>query len=169
MLGLSVLTMALAVAGDAGPTGKWEVEATPGSVLISQEGSAPWRQGTPTLVVRCRVWKESGKWGTNRDKEVYVFYRSGYPAGNADVLASLDGAAPKKHWGSPSTDGKSLFLRTSMDPFLRSLLEHETLTLVVKPDKNEALPEASFALAGLGEALKPFMEQCPLKEKKGKQ
>jgi hypothetical protein len=171
MLGWLPLLILATAAESVGSTsfGQWEVSAEPGRVAISQRGSAAWTTGTPELIIRCRVWEEEGKWfGHHKDKEAYIFYAPGYASESADVLVSLDAGAPKKHWGSSSTDGKSLFLRTNMDSFIKSLLEHEKLTLVVKPDKKEPFPEVSFALSGLGEALKPFVEQCPLKEKKKK-
>jgi invasion protein IalB len=172
MLALSLLIAASAATAEGAATtshGRWELTAEPGRVAISQRGSAAWNSGTPELIVRCRVWEEEGKWfGKHKDKEAYVYYPAGFPSETGDVFVSLDGGAPKKHWVSVSTDGKSYFLRTNMDNFIRSLREHEKLTLVVKPDKQEPYPEISFALPGFGEALTPFVEQCPLKEKKGK-
>jgi hypothetical protein len=169
MLALSLLIVATAATEGAASTshGQWEVTAEPGRVAISQHGSAAWDTGTPELIVRCRVWEEEGKWfGKHKDKEAYLYYPAGYSAESGDAFVSLDGAATKKHWMTVSTDRKSMFLRTNMDSFIHSLLGHETLSLVVKPDKKDPLPEVSFALSGFDEALKPFVEQCPLKEKK---
>ena len=166
-----IVALFLAPAGAASNNaGKWEVNSRQGLVTISQRASASWSGAVPELILRCKVWKEQGKlFGTNREKDAYLFYGPGFSAAEGDVLVSFDGAAPKKYWGAPSTDRKSFFLMAMFkgtDSFVRALLEHERMSFVVTPKKQQPLPEISFALSGLSEALGPFLEQCPIKNLK---
>jgi hypothetical protein len=150
--------------------GPWEVSTQPGRVVVAQDAAVAWAGQHPTLVIRCRVYKESGKMGTVRDKEVYLFHDHGFLTEQSDVFARFDGAAAKKSWGNRSTDGKSFFLRGGdfgdSDKLVGRLLLHKTMSLVVQPDKADPLPEISFDLADLADALTSFKEQCPIKEKK---
>jgi hypothetical protein len=165
-LSLSAIAGVAAAAEPAGATGKWEVEARDGLVTITQRAKGAWTGASPLLVLRCKVWKESGKWGTNREKDAYLFYGPGFKSEEGDVMVSFDGAPAKKFYGAPSTDRKSFFLMAMFkgtDSFVRALLQHQTMDLVVTPKKQEPLPAISFELAGLKEALGPFLEQCKIK------
>ena len=151
--------------------GKGKVEADGSRVFVSQASGTAWPAGTPRLVLRCAVVVERGelKWikHTSRTKEAYLFYGAGLPKNQGDFTVTFgDDPEPRKYSGEQSTDGKSLFVRgkfSNLDPFLRSLLEHSNMTVVLKPKGEAPMPPLSFDLAQLGEALSEWREACPIK------
>jgi hypothetical protein len=151
--------------------GKWRVDVDPGRVIVSQRADAEWSGTVPRLVLRCRVVVETAEIKfikhTNRIKEAYLFYGPGLPA-EGDFAVRFGGdEPPKKYTGEKSEDGKSLFVRGklgNLDPFLRSLLGHSKVTLVLTPKGREPLPDVSFDLTQLDQALAEWREGCPIKE-----
>jgi hypothetical protein len=142
----------------------WLVDAKAGKVVVTQEAPVEWtnaegKKSRPELVLRC----------AGGEKEAYLFYALGYPSREGDIFAQFENEPkPKKYWGAPSQNGQSLFLTgfwgKGTDGFIKALLQHQTLTLTVKPKKKDALPPLIFELHGLAQALEPWLAACPLKK-----
>jgi len=176
MLALPVLlaVTAAAAAGTAN-VGPWKVVVDEGRVFVSQEADTGWPGGAPRLVLRCTVEVQTGELKfikhTAHIKEAYLFYGAGFPSDQGSLLASFEGEPkPRSYWGAPSQDGKSLFVsgtltRGGPDAFIRAMLQHSKMTLAVKLKKKDALPDLSFDLARLDDALAEWREKCPLKDK----
>jgi hypothetical protein len=176
MLALSAL-IAVTAAATAGTSdvGPWKVVVDGDRVFVSQDAATSWPGGAPRLVLRCTVEVQRGelKWvkHTARIKEAYLFYGAGFPTEQGDLLASFEGEPkPRSYWGAPSQDGRSLFVsgtftRGGPDAFIRAMLQHPKMTLAVKLKKKDPLPDLSFDLARLDDALAAWLEKCPIKEK----
>ena len=150
--------------------GEWKVEKEANRIVVSQAGSAAWPSpdgsgpGThPRIVLRC----------ANGVKEGYLFYEEGFPVAG-DVFITYDDlpGKPQKYNGKPSTDWKSLFLigpglfDSGPDAFIRTMREHSKMTLVTKLKKRNPLPEETFDLRLLDDALTEWLAACPIKPKK---
>ena len=145
--------------------GGWEVAVQGSFVVVSEASAAEWpsfdglgKKAKPELILRCATG----------DKDAYLFYSWGLPRADTDLFVRFDGEAqPKKYYGGASQDGKSVFFSgfwsRGTDGFVRSLLEHKTLTLALKPKKLPSPPDATFDLEGLESALKEWTQACTLK------
>ena len=163
-----VLSLASAAAPPANTLGLWKVELESGRTIVYQRGD----RGASALrfIVRCKVEETKflpGVKHTSRNREAYFFVArdAGSLPDHGDVIVSLDNEPqPKKYYATRSTDGRSLFINFP-DALIRSMLEHSTASVVIKPSHRDAMPAVAFALAGLRDALAPLLEQCPMKEK----
>ena len=176
MLALPVLfAMTAAAAAGTSNVGPWKVEVDEDRVLVSPAAATDWPGGAPRLVLRCTVEVQTGELKfikhTARIKEAYLFYGAGFPSDQGSLLASFEGEPkPRSYWGAPSQDGRSLFVsgtltRGGPDAFIRAMLQHPKMTLAVKLKKKDVLPDLSFDLAKLDDALAQWREKCPLKDK----
>jgi hypothetical protein len=146
--------------------GSWAIDSDRGSVIVTQSAAVTWPgppgepAEKPELVLRC----------AGGEKEAYLYFAHGFPAKDGDLFVRFEGetAKPKKYWGAPSHDGRSIFVTgfwaKGTDGFVKSLLESKgrTVAITLKPKKKEPLPEARFDLAGLDTALGQWLRVCPL-------
>jgi len=103
----------------------------------------------PTLILRC---------SENRT-EVYVTWDLYLGLDSTRILERFDSQkARTRSWGV-STDRKASFFRGGHVGFAKKMMEHEKLLLQVTP-YGESPVMATFALGGLGEAIKPLREAC---------
>ena len=173
MFSLSALFL-VATAAQAAETqnvGAWKVEVEANRVFLSQPAGSASPGSRPELVLRCSVWEDKSQiiGRHHHDKEAYFFYAPGFASGERELVATFDGDPPKKYWGGLSTDRKSLFFKEGFgetaDGFIRSLRAHSKLSIVVKSKEKDPPPEYSFDLAGINEALTPWLKLCPMKNK----
>jgi hypothetical protein len=163
-----VLSLASAAGPPANALGRWKVELESGRTIVYQRGDRG--ASALRLILRCKTEETKflpGVKHTARNREAYFFVArdAGSLPDHGDVVVNLDDdPQPKKYYSTRSTDGRSLFINFP-DAFIRTMLEHSTASVVIKPSHRDAMPAVSFDLAGLRDALAPLLEQCPMKEK----
>ena len=145
--------------------GEWRVSRSiskidDGPIVILSLAPADPLKGRLSMLLRCREKKA----------EAYLAFASPLfapPQALMVVQASVDGGSSKDWMLTPSTEGRSFFF-SSAPQLLKRLLASKELKLVLGPQSRKTrdnwIPEgiASFALAGLDQASKPYVEACGL-------
>jgi hypothetical protein len=164
---MPLMPLLMVLAASAEQIGAWDVAKDSGQVVVSQYAAECWPTPSgdevgcrPRLMLRC----------AGGEKEAYLYYSHGMPAQEGDLFVSFgDEPKPRKYWGQASTNGKSYFFTGGFskgtDGFIRSLMDHQRLSLTVKPKKKEPMPALTFDLRELGKALADWREACPIKDK----
>lgn len=145
--------------------GEWRVTKTTSTIddrpiVLLRLSPTPPAPSRVSLLLRCREKTADAYLGFERPLIAP-------PHAPLTIQASVDGGTAKEWVLSPSTDGKSFFFGSG-PPLLKRLLAAKQFKFAFGAAKRRPgdswIPEgeAVFALAGLDQASKPFLEACAL-------